>query len=201
MYNQDFWDTRYQDSTYIYGVEPNTFFKECLDSLKPGRLLLPAEGEGRNAVYAARQGWVVDAFDQSTVARQKALELAGGACTTIQYNISTLQAFGTPRNTYDLIGLIYAHMPSSDRRAVHQRLVSSLKPGGYLVLEAFHKEQLGRSSGGPKDADMLYNRTDLLGDFEGMEILKAEETYVNLREGAYHQGEACVVRFLARKRS
>lgn len=200
MYTEEFWNTRYQNPAYIYGVEPNSFFNECIDSLKPGRLLLPAEGEGRNAVYAARQGWVVDAFDQSSVARDKALQLAGGACATIHYEISTLQAFEAPTNTYDLIGLIYAHIPSSDRRAVHQRLISSLKPSGYLVLEAFHKEQLGRGSGGPKDPDMLYSRTDLLGDFKGLEILKAEEAYVTLREGSYHNGEACVVRFLARKR-
>ncbi|WP_338875378.1 methyltransferase domain-containing protein [Spirosoma sp. SC4-14] len=196
----EFWETRYKSSSYAYGTKPNEFFKECIDKLKPGRLLLPAEGEGRNAVYAALRGWAVDAFDYSPAARKKALQLAGGACTTIQYETNTLQNFTAPANTYDLIGLIYAHMPSADRRAVHQRLISFLKPSGYLMLEAFHKEQLGRSSGGPQNSDMLYSRTDLLDDFKELEILKAEETYVDLREGAYHNGSACVIRLMARKK-
>ncbi|MBN8824201.1 MULTISPECIES: bifunctional 2-polyprenyl-6-hydroxyphenol methylase/3-demethylubiquinol 3-O-methyltransferase UbiG [unclassified Spirosoma] len=200
MYSQEFWNARYQDPAYIYGVEPNAFFKECLDALNPGRLLLPAEGEGRNAVYAARMGWAVDAFDQSIIAREKALQLAAEACTTIHYETSTLQAFSAPANTYDLVGLIYAHVPSAERRQVHQQLVLTLKPSGYLVLEAFHKDQLGRGSGGPKDPDMLYSQADLLDDFSELEILKIEETYVDLHEGAYHNGLACVVRLMARKR-
>ncbi|WP_020597656.1 class I SAM-dependent methyltransferase [Spirosoma panaciterrae] len=200
MYSQEFWNARYQDPAYIYGVEPNTFFKECLDALNPGRLLLPAEGEGRNAVYAARMGWAVDAFDQSIIAREKALQLAAEACTSIHYETSTLQAFSAPANTYDLVGLIYAHIPSADRRQVHQQLVSTLTPSGYLVLEAFHKDQLGRGSGGPKDPDMLYNQAELLEDFRELEILKIEETNVELHEGAYHNGLACVVRLMARKK-
>jgi len=196
----EFWETRYKSPSYAYGTKPNEFFKECIDKLKPGRLLLPAEGEGRNAVYAALRGWAVDAFDYSPIAREKALKLAGEACIIIQYETSTLQNFTAPANTYDLIGLIYAHMPSTDRRTVHQRLVSFLKPSGYLVLEAFHKEQLGRQSGGPQNPDMLYSRTDLLEDFKELEILKAEETYIDLREGAYHNGSACVIRLIARKK-
>lgn len=49
-------------SRIAYGTEPNAFFKAQLDQLTPGRLLLPAEGEGRNAVYAAKKGWEVAAF-------------------------------------------------------------------------------------------------------------------------------------------
>ena len=66
-----------QSEEYVYGTEPNQFFKEQLQKIIPaGKLLLPGEGEGRNAVYAAKLGWMVDAFDQSSVARTKALNLA-----------------------------------------------------------------------------------------------------------------------------
>ena len=196
---QSFWNTRYSQPTYAYGTQPNEFFKEFLGKLQPGRLLLPAEGEGRNAVYAAQQGWAVDAFDFSEAARQKALQLAGAACLDIRYDISTVQDFTAPANTYDLIGLIYAHLPSTERRAFHRRLITYLRPSGYIVLEAFHKEQLGRESGGPQNPDMLYSRTDLLEDFDGMDILTIEESYTELREGPFHHGSACVVRLIARK--
>ena len=71
------WDTRYGKDEYAYGTEPNQFLKEKLEDLEPGSILFPAEGEGRNAVYAAQLGWKVSAFDISEVGKQKALKLAG----------------------------------------------------------------------------------------------------------------------------
>ena len=73
---KEFWDQRYSEPGFAYGLDPNAFFVEVLDSLTPGRLLLPGEGEGRNAIYAAGNGWKVSAYDQSIVARDKALEWA-----------------------------------------------------------------------------------------------------------------------------
>ena len=72
------WDKRYNSPEYVYGKEPNEFFAAELKKLKPGLILLPAEGEGRNAVFAAEQGWKVHAFDSSQVAEDKALSLAAG---------------------------------------------------------------------------------------------------------------------------
>ena len=71
-----FWNENYGNKEYIYGTKPNVFFKEQLDKLKPGKILLPAEGEGRNAVYAASKGWSVTAFDISEIVHKKALQLA-----------------------------------------------------------------------------------------------------------------------------
>ncbi|GAB2536933.1 hypothetical protein [Rufibacter soli] len=73
---QDFWNNRYHRHKSVYGAKPNEFFKAQLAGLKPGALLLAAEGEGRNAVYAAHQGWKVSAFDFSTTGKAKALQLA-----------------------------------------------------------------------------------------------------------------------------
>ena len=72
----DFWNERFGKEEFIYGTEPNQFFKEQLQNLEIGTLLLPAEGEGRNAVYAATQGWEVSAFDISEQGRVKAIFLA-----------------------------------------------------------------------------------------------------------------------------
>ena len=71
-----FWDLRYDVGDYVYGTQPNHYFREILSSMSPGRLLLAGEGEGRNAVYAASLGWEVFAFDISMVAKKKAMELA-----------------------------------------------------------------------------------------------------------------------------
>ena len=59
----EFWNQRYAEKEWVYGQNPNLYFKKFIDSTKPGTLLLPADGEGRNSVYAATKGWEVDAFD------------------------------------------------------------------------------------------------------------------------------------------
>ncbi len=195
---KQFWDDRFSSGNYIYGTEPNTYFKEQLDQLEPGRLLLPAEGEGRNAIYAAREGWKVDAFDISEKGRNKAQELAKRNHVTINYYLSTYNDFDIKEDTYDAIGLIYAHLHASKRRTIHQKLTGGLKPGGHLILEAFSKEQLGNHSGGPQDPDMLYDLDKLQRDFKELKILQAESTEVELKEGMHHEGTANIIRLLAR---
>ncbi len=54
-----FFDDVYGHEEYAYGKMPNEYLKEKLRDLKPGKILFPAEGEGRNAVYAAKSGWDV----------------------------------------------------------------------------------------------------------------------------------------------
>ena len=84
---KDFWNQRYAEEEYAYGTEPNAFFKAQLDQRTPGRLLLPAEGEGRNAVYAAKKGWEVVAFDQSDAGQKKALKLAKETLVKFRLNL------------------------------------------------------------------------------------------------------------------
>jgi len=94
---QQFWDERYSQPEYAYGREPNVFFREQIEPLQPGRLLMPAEGEGRNGVYAARKGWVVDAFDISEKGREKALRLAEEMGVAIHYQVGIWIVYPFPK--------------------------------------------------------------------------------------------------------
>lgn len=196
---KQFWDNRYSSGNYIYGTQPNRFFKEQIEQLEPGRILLPAEGEGRNAIYAVRNGWKVDAFDISKKGRKKALELAKRNHVTINYILSKYKDFEIRDKYYDAIALIYAHMHKSQRRQIHQKLIGGLKPDGHLILEAFSKDQIGNDSGGPKDLDMLYDLDELLEDFKGLQILHTDTLEIDLEEGKHHEGTANVVRLFAQK--
>ena len=71
-----FWNDRYSETEFVYGEAPNIYFAEELGKLKPGTIILPCDGEGRNAVHAARQGWNVQAFDLSEAGKVKADGLA-----------------------------------------------------------------------------------------------------------------------------
>ncbi len=195
---QDFWNSRYTQHTNVYGLAPNSFFKLFIDLHIPGTLLLPAEGEGRNAIYAASKGWQVDAFDFSEVARSKALQLAKTKNLNIAYTVKSIEDFKADKQ-YDAIGLIYVHLPHTLRSAFHAQVYQSIKPGGFLVLEAFAKEQLQFNSGGPKDETMLYDAPSLCNDFQFLHMLSCEQKEIVLNEGSFHQGKAALLRMVGQR--
>ena len=198
---KEFWDERYSREEYVYGQEPNAYFREFLDSsgMAPGRLLLPGEGEGRNAVYAALKGWSVDAFDQSTAGREKALKLAGDRKVAIRYEVADVREYPFTEGAYDLLGLFFFHLPGELRAFAHPQFVKALKPGGTLIAELFSPDQLGRKSGGPQHPDLLYSIETLKSDFGNLEIQHISEEIIHLEEGDHHQGEAAVVRLIGKK--
>jgi SAM-dependent methyltransferase len=197
---KEFWNERYAQHQRVYGVEPNAFFKEQLQGLRPGKLWLPAEGEGRNALYAALQGWRVFANDYSEVAKTKTLESAAALdITSIEYEVADLSQIILPEKEYDAIALIYVHLPIVVRKHLLRQCVKSLKHGGTLILEVFAKDQLQYDSGGPKDVAMLYSLQELAEDVAELKIKLLEEVKITLHEGAFHSGPASVVRLVAMK--
>lgn len=197
---KNFWDQRYAAHDWSYGQLPNAYFKAFLDTIpSPGTMLLPGEGEGRNAIYAAQQGWQVDALDYSEVAQQKALAWATRLGLELNYQIQVLPEISPPQQQYDLIGLFFIHLPPEQRIRLHQQIPQFLKKGGKLILEAFNPDQLGKNSGGPKRLDMLFSKEMLAQDFKSLQILQLEACPVHLDEGVFHQGEAQIIRLLAEK--
>lgn len=196
---KDFWNDRYNQEQMVYGAEPNVFFREQLINLKPGKLLLPAEGEGRNAIYAALKGWQVTAFDFSEAGYKKAMELAEQRGITISYQVTDATQFACEPESMDAVALIYAHFPPVLRQEMHHKIISWLKPGGTVILEAFHPNQLGYTSGGPKDKRMLYTAEMLQDDFSQLTQQLLKEVEIQLNEGPYHSGPGYVTRMVAQK--
>lgn len=195
----EFWNSRYADAEYAYGTEPNEFLKQYLADRPTGSILLPAEGEGRNAVYAAKLGWEVHAFDLSTEGKRKALELAEKNGVTIHYDITDFEGFTTDVQ-FDVVAFIYTHLDPKTRRDSYRRMLQFLKPGGQMVLELFTPDQLGKPSGGPKQADWLVTQAELSDTFSDLQIDLLQETDTILHEGQYHEGAASVVRLVGRKK-
>lgn len=195
----EMWDERYSAGDYVYGTEPNVFFRQTLDTLKPGRLLLPADGEGRNGVYAATKGWDVQSVDFSHNARKKAIGLAGRNHVQIRYAVSDILAFPYPKEYYDAIALIFVHLPPDQRLLLSRMMIGALRPGGTLIIEAFSKNQLRYSSGGPRDAALLLSSQELANEFNGLKINYLAEEEVVFDEGPLHQGKAAVIKMVAVK--
>jgi len=195
----EFWNDRYSAKEFAYGESPNKFVAHELRKLRPGKILFPAEGEGRNAVYASTLGWQVTAFDPSTEGKKKAMMLAAKRNVEIDYQITDYENVDFPANLFDCLVLVFAHMPSSLRNKIHRKLSTFLKPQGTLILEGFSKEQLKRNTGGPRNLDYLFSEMELKEDFSAFSKLEIKETTTTLNEGPFHQGIASVIRVVAKK--
>ena len=198
--NGKFWDERYAAEDTVYGTEPNIFFKEQIDKLKPGKILMPGDGEGRNGVYAAVNGWLVDSVDFSAVARDKAVQFAHDSGTQISYLVIDLAEYEPHENYYDTVGMIFLHLNEELRKTFFKKAVKSLKPGGRLIFEGYSKEQLGRDSGGPQKLEMLYDLDEIKNLFKELNAEMAVQELISLSESKFHSGEASVIRFVGRKK-
>jgi len=201
----DRWNDRYSTDEFAYGEQPNNYLKEQLTQLDTGTILFPAEGEGRNAVFAAKLGWKVSAFDISIEGKNKALQLAANNKVSIDYHVGELQELDYKNEQFDAIALIYAHFPSAIKSAYHKTLSSYLRKGGLLIFEAFSKKHLdylakNEKVGGPKEIDMLFSIGEISADFENYEIIALEEKEIELNEGLFHNGQGSVIRFVGRKK-
>ena len=194
---KDIWDKRYASDEYVYGIHPNIFLKEKLKDVKPGKILLPAEGEGRNAVHAAGLGWDVYAFDFSSKAREKALLLGKEKSVSIQYAVHGMEDADYEQESFDALALIYAH--NSNRMDNHRQLINFLRPGGTVILEAFSKAQINNDTGGPKNISMLYSIEELKADFSQLSELDVWEKEVILNEGKLHSGKFSIIRLIGKK--
>ncbi len=193
------WDEKYSQNQHIYGTEPNAFIKFFIDKLNAGKILFPAEGEGRNAVYAAKKGWTVEAFDSSPIAVKNAINWAGKNNVKINYTNEDV-IFYTPKSDYfHIVAVSFLHLPRVHRRIFSVKMWESLRIGGKMIMEVFSKEQLKLSSGGPKNEDLLYSEEDILNDFPCFKIESLKTVTVDLNEGNGHKGKASVIRFIGIK--
>ena len=198
-YNAEFWDDRFATENYVYGVKPNDYIAKKLSELNPGTVLFPAEGEGRNAIYAAQLGWHVYAFDISRVAMQKAKQLAERNNVSINYQLAGFATYQPPVTDLDVVVLCFTHQPEKQRKAFHSKVIQWVKPGGIIFIEAYAKEQINNYSGGPKEMDMLYSKEILKDDFNSCQSVSVIEEEIHLQEGSFHNGKANMVRAIIRK--
>jgi hypothetical protein len=203
---KDFWNSRYQAKEYVYGMTPNEFLKRSLSNISSVQsALFPAEGEGRNAVYAASLGMDVVAFDYSEEAKKKADELALLHHVQLDYRIADLATVEFEMESFDLLVLIYAHFPPQFRQEWHRKLQEYLKPGGILLLEGFSKKHLeiskfNQNPSGPQNIEMLFSQQQLENDFSSIDIINMSEEVIKLNEGPFHQGQSAVLRLMGKKK-
>jgi hypothetical protein len=201
---QQMWNDRYAQQEFAFGIEPNEYLKLNLPKLPVGKIFLPAEGEGRNAVYAATLGWQAVAYDYSSSGKNKALSLADTKNVSINYYVGEYEQLHFEPNQFDAIALIYAHFPADIKSNLHKAFDLLLKPGGTIIFEAFSKNHISfvmanEKVGGPKNIDVLFSIEEIKADFNNYTIVELKEEIITLNEGLFHNGVGSVIRFVGTK--
>lgn len=193
------WDKRYDTQEHVYGTEPNDFLAEHFTTIPKGKVLCLAEGEGRNAVFLARQGYAVTAVDASKVGLDKAQKLAVESNVDLEVVHADLADFSLGENEWDGIVAIFCHLPVDVRQQVHRQIPIALRPGGVFLLEAYTPDQLAFATGGPTDRDLLLSANILQSELRGLKFHHLAEVQREVVEGSFHTGRAAVVQAIASK--
>lgn len=196
------WDARYARPDYVYGTEPNAFLKRETPHLdRRGEVLCVADGEGRNSVWLAKQGFRVHAVDASAVALDKARALAAteGVMDAITFEQVDLMKWAWPRERYQSVVAIFIQFAGPEARVeLFGNMKAALVPGGLLLLQGYRPEQIDYGTGGPSAAENLYDEAMLRGAFADFEIVHLVSHDTEIHEGDGHNGMSALADLIAR---
>src|SRR5687767_14700388 len=164
------WDERYSAEGYAYGTEPNEFLQANVSSIPKGQVLSLAEGEGRNAVFLAKQGYSVTAVDGSLVGLEKARRLADESGVVVDFIHADLADYDLGENRWDGIVSIFCPLPSAIRKQLYKKVEAGLKPGGVFLLEAYTPDQLQHGTGGGNSIDVMQSSETLRRELAGLKF-------------------------------
>lgn len=192
------WDARYATDDYVFGTEPAMFLTAHEGLVLPGaRALCVAEGEGRNAVWLARRGCAVTAFDTSTVGLAKARRLAEAHGVTLELHDVGVEDWDWDR-PFDLVVAIFVQFaPPPLRARMFDGMRRALAPGGRLMVHGYTPKQVTYRTGGPPQAEHMYDIPLLRGAFGDLRILRLAEYEADLAEGAGHAGRSALIDLIA----
>lgn len=193
------WDERYSAEGYAYGTEPNKFLEGNITYIPKGRVLSLAEGEGRNAVFLAKQGYSVTAVDASLIGLNKARKLAEENGIVVEFIHADLADYDLGENIWEGIVSIFCPLPSSLRKQLYKRVERGLKRNGVFLLEAYTPAQLKHGTGGGNSVDVMQSIATLSLELPGLKFKHLVELERDVRKGVYHTGIGAVVQAIVTK--
>jgi SAM-dependent methyltransferase len=195
------WDDRFSAPGYLFGTEPAAFLRRHAHNLPPAaRILSVAEGEGRNAVWLARQGHAVTGFDASAVGLDKARALAAEGGVTVDLQHADIDGWDWAPDAWDAVLAVFVQFaPPPLRDRLFAGIARTLRPGGLLLLHGYAPRQVANGTGGPRAVENLYTLDLLRAAFPGWAELAAADYDAELAEGSGHAGPSALIDFVVRK--
>lgn len=192
------WDDKFDSNDYIYGKEANAFVQNIFQTLitKHEKVVLLAEGEGRNAIYLAKLGYDVTTYDMSQVGINKQYKLAEESNVDIEAIYGDItQSDLIPKASFDYSINIFGHVPNEGKQVMFNNLIQPLVTGGHSYFEFYSTDQLAYDTGGPKDKSMLYDIDEIKKYLNHLpvKIHKLEKSEIEHNEGSKHTGTGSII--------
>ena len=190
------WNARYQSvDDYMYGTAPSQFVVANVDRIPANaNVLCVADGEGRNGVWLAEQGFTVTSVDASHVALKRAEALAQERGVSLKTVMANLVQWHWPQERYDAVVCVFIQFVGSRRRQeIFNHAIKALKPGGTFLLHGYRTEQIQFGTGGPPHMDNLYTESSLRRELSSLEKLQIRSYDAEIYEGSGHAGMSALV--------
>jgi SAM-dependent methyltransferase len=162
------WDERHAAGDFE-GHGPNPTLVLAVGGRPPGRALELAAGSGTNAVWLASQDWQTTAVDWSRVGLANGRARATAAGVRVEWLERDLFEWSPPARSFDLVVIVYLHLPPDERRPVYSRAAAAVAPGGRLVIVGHDRLNATEGEGGPPDPERLFTAAEV-----GAELLAAD---------------------------
>lgn len=178
--DRDQWNERYAAQPLLWNVDPGPFLGPEVGDRPPGRALDLGAGEGRTALWLAGRGWHVTAVDFSDVALERGRKRVeeAGAPGTVEWVCTDLTGYEPPDAAFDLVLLMFVHLPAEERRRLLRRAAARLAPGGIVLVAGYDTTNATEGKGGVRNPDILFSPDDIVADLDGLSIERAERIRV-----------------------
>jgi len=174
------WNERYAAQPLLWNVDPDPFLGAELAGVGPGRALDLGAGEGRTALWLAQRGWQVTAVDFSDVALDRGRRRVDDQAVPggVEWVCADLTTYDPPAGPFDLVLLLFIHLPAPDRRRLLNLAAAALGPGGIVLVVGYDTTHATEGQGGPRDPAILFSPADIVADLDGLRVERAERLRV-----------------------
>lgn len=171
------WNERHRGGDFE-ATGPHPVLVEAVAALRPGRALEIACGSGTNAVWLATRGWLVTAVDWSSVGLANGVASARAADVDVEWVEADLLDWTPPAHAFDLVLIVYLHLPLDERRRVYERAADAVATGGRLLVIGHDRLNAEEGEGGPPDPAVLFTADEIAAGLTerdpGLEVERAE---------------------------
>jgi 2-polyprenyl-3-methyl-5-hydroxy-6-metoxy-1,4-benzoquinol methylase len=180
---REMWDERHAAREPIESPEPDPSLARIAGERTPGHALDLAAGDGRNAIWLAAQGWDVKAVDFSAVALDRARASAATAGVTVDWVLADLLEWRPAPRSFDLVAVMFLHLPRDERRPVYAAAAEAVAPGGLLLVVGHDRTNLAQGAGGPQDPEVLFTPPEIVADLVDFTVETAATVTRDLGDG------------------
>lgn len=166
------WDQRHGARDPIEAPDPDPTLVAVCEGLSPGRALDLACGDGRNSIWLAANGWEVTGVDFSSVALDRAANAARSARVAVTWRQEDLLAWRPDEAAFDLVTLVFLHLPIAERAVVYGSAARAVARGGRLLVIGHDRTNLTDGIGGPPDPDVLFTADEVAETLAGSFVIE-----------------------------